>query len=209
MAKIEVREHTLKLPSTNVDYDLGGANGIGKTAACMFHEYGAKVVIGDLATSAGEKLAAQLGERALFQTMDVDDWVSQRNLFDAAMQAFGSIDVVCANVAIPEKENWLFEDKLDADGRLAEPDLKLIDVNLKGVMRSCKLAMHYFRKNSIPGGAIVITGFAASSVPVFSEIRDSDTYESKHALLGLMRSLAVVGRPLGIRTNMVAPWLTG
>lgn len=68
--------------------------------------------------------------------MDVDDWVSQRNLFDAAMQAFGSIDVVCANVAIPEKENWLFEDKLDADGRLAEPDLKLIDVNLKGVMRS-------------------------------------------------------------------------
>lgn len=72
----------------------------------------------------------------LFRKTDVTEWTSLRELFEVAATRFGSIDCVCANAGIPEKGNFLLEDRLDAEGQLAEPNFKLIDVNVNGVMRS-------------------------------------------------------------------------
>ena len=122
--------------------------------------------------------------KGFFQSTDVTSWTSLCALFSAAATKFGSIDIVCANAGIPEKSGFLLDDELDSDGKLKEPSFKLIDVNVNGVARSMlyshclsrfgtqtsllifpsatKLALHYFKKNKIPGGSLVITGSAAS-----------------------------------------------
>lgn len=74
--------------------------------------------------------------QAVFVTTDVNDWKSQCHLFEHAFQTFGSIDYVCANAGIPERGPWIFEDILDSSGELQEPDLRIIDINLKGVILS-------------------------------------------------------------------------
>jgi hypothetical protein len=45
---------------------------------------------------------------------------------------FGSIDCVRANADIPEQSDFQLEDRLDDEGKLAEPKFKLIDVNVNG-----------------------------------------------------------------------------
>jgi len=183
----------------------GGANGIGKTTSKKFHEFGANVVIADLDTKGGQELADSFNGSGLFHRTDVTDWQSLLSLFKTAFERFGSIDHVCANAGVPEQSNFLLEDRLDQDGQLLEPNFKLLDVNVNGVLRTSKLAIHYFAKNKVPGGSLVVTGSAASyfgAAPIF-------VYDTgKHAVLGLVRSLALFTRPSNVRVNLVAPWMT-
>ena len=55
----------------------GGANGMGEATVRLFVEHGAKVVIGDIQDEAGQALADELGDAAVFVHMDVSqeaDW---------------------------------------------------------------------------------------------------------------------------------------
>lgn len=67
---------------------------------------------------------------------DISSWASQRLLFASTVEKFGSVDYVIANAGMPEKSGFLWEDRFDAAGDLEEPDLKLIDVNVKGTLFS-------------------------------------------------------------------------
>ena len=59
------------------------------------------------------------------------------------------------------------EDELDSNGDLLPPDMKTLDINLTGVIYTCKLGVHYIKKNQ-EGGSVVITASASSMsfVPV-------------------------------------------
>jgi NAD(P)-dependent dehydrogenase (short-subunit alcohol dehydrogenase family) len=81
--------------------------------------------------------------QGLFQKADVTNWESLRNLFEAAKAKFGSVDVVLANAGVPERPPFLFDDNLDEDGLLKEPDFNLIDINLNGVLRSMLLSPRF------------------------------------------------------------------
>lgn len=63
-------------------------------------------------------------------------WESLRSLFETARSKYSTIDVVIANAGMPEKGPFLLQDQMDANGELAEPDFRIIDVNLNGVLRS-------------------------------------------------------------------------
>lgn len=63
-------------------------------------------------------------------------WESLKSLFATARSKYGTIDVVLANAGMPEREPFLLQHQLDATGELIEPDCRLIDVNLNGVLRS-------------------------------------------------------------------------
>lgn len=54
-----------------------------------------------------------------------------------------------------------FEEEFDKNGDLLPPDSRTLDVNLVGVIYTCKLALHFLKKNP-EGGSIVITASAAS-----------------------------------------------
>jgi hypothetical protein len=53
------------------------------------------------------------------------------------------------------------EEKLDERGDLLEPDHRTLEVNLKSVMNTVALAIHYMRHQET-GGSIVLSGSASS-----------------------------------------------
>ena len=83
----------------------GGASGLGEATVRRFHGAGANVVIADLNSERGEKLAAELGSRAAFARTDVTVDADGQACVARALSAFGGLHglVNCAGVGTPEK----------------------------------------------------------------------------------------------------------
>src|SRR5687768_11856064 len=110
----------------------GGASGLGAASARMAAENGAKVVIADLQTELGEKLAKEIGGR--FVRTDVSSEADGKAAMASALKEFGGLHVLvnCAGIALAERTL----------GKEAPHDLgrfsKIITVNVLGTfnMRS-------------------------------------------------------------------------
>src|SRR5687767_913374 len=78
----------------------GGASGLGAGCARWLTGLGANVVVADQNAPAGDTLAAELGERAVFQATDVTSAESAQAAVDAALQKFGALHglVNCAGI---------------------------------------------------------------------------------------------------------------
>src|SRR5688572_2578034 len=76
----------------------GGASGIGLATAKRLAAEGARVVIGDLDGTAGEAAAEVVDGR--FVHVDVTDEEQVNHLFDAAAEAYGSVDIAFNNAGI-------------------------------------------------------------------------------------------------------------
>jgi NAD(P)-dependent dehydrogenase (short-subunit alcohol dehydrogenase family) len=87
-----------------------------------------------------------------------------------------------------------------------KPDLRIVDINLVGVLYTAKLAMHYFRRQpeSAPRDrCLIIKGSLAGYV----DQPGSPQYMiSKWGGRALMRCLRRTTWMQGIRVNYVAPW---
>ena len=78
---------------------------------------------------------ADTGSRVSFSRADVTDWKSLSSFFAGVKAKAGSVNMVFANAgAIQDSVIW--EDEMDVDGNLAEPQLLTLDVTLKGVVLS-------------------------------------------------------------------------
>lgn len=185
---------------------FGGCTGIGRAAVQIAHKNNANVVLGDWNAKGGEEISQLLKERFVFRQCDVTNWNNIVDLFETAVEQFGIIHAVLSNAGISGEPKFL-EDEIDPKtGRLAPPNIKILDVNLDGMVYVTKAALHYFSKWPETQCQIVLTGSAASYI---------DGYEiplytaAKMGVLGLMRGLRcmLVGRKVSI--NMVAPWATG
>ena len=78
----------------------GAARGVGAEVARFFVQSGARVVIADILDERGEPLAAELGDAAYFQHLDVtsqDDWEAA---IPEAESRFGVVNVLVNNAAI-------------------------------------------------------------------------------------------------------------
>lgn len=80
----------------------GGASGIGATAATLFHEDGAKVVIADVQDNLGQALACKLGEDVFYIHCDVTNEDEITNLVDTAVAKHGKLDIMYNNAGIFE-----------------------------------------------------------------------------------------------------------
>lgn len=78
----------------------GAGGGIGEAYARALHAEGASVVIAELDTEAGRRVADDLGERALFVHTDVGDPASTDAMAEATVEAFGAIHHLVNNAAI-------------------------------------------------------------------------------------------------------------
>jgi NAD(P)-dependent dehydrogenase (short-subunit alcohol dehydrogenase family) len=72
----------------------GAASGIGKAIATAFIEAGAGVLLCDLNANAVERVAGELGNRAVGRVTDVSDEGQVESAMRAAFDAFGSLDIV-------------------------------------------------------------------------------------------------------------------
>ncbi|KAJ3739336.1 hypothetical protein DFH05DRAFT_1514949 [Lentinula detonsa] len=191
----------------------GAANGIGKETGVRCASYGAKLVIGDLDLVGAEKTVSEIiasGGQAVAVKCDVTIWDDQVKMFELAIEKFGSVDVVVPNAGIGEPGNFL-EVKLDnKTGKPQKPNLSTVQVNLIGVLYTVHLAQHYLlvdlRKVDTPTQplkAMILIGSMASwdgfpVAPIYSA--------SKHAVLGLMRSMEPSLLLKGIRIACITPF---
>jgi NAD(P)-dependent dehydrogenase (short-subunit alcohol dehydrogenase family) len=176
----------------------GAGSGMGRTAALMFAEQGASVVVAEYNEAAGAetvRLVEADGGRASFIKTDVSSEASSRAMVDHAVATYGRVDVLYNNAGVmPEADHSV----IDTD--VATWD-QVMAVNVRGVFLGCKFAIPQMVAQG-SGSIINIASFVAlvgCSVP-------QDAYTaSKGALISLTRSLAVQFGPKGIRTNAICP----
>ena len=171
----------------------GAASGFGEGIAKRFSAEGAKVVVNDIDSERGEKVARQLGSGAVFIEADVTrnaDWAS---LVRSTVCAFGKLDIVVNNAG------WTHRNKPYLEVTEAEFD-KVYAVNVKSVYLSARNVVPIFRKQG--GGCFVNIASTAGIRP-----RPGLTVynSSKGAVILMSKSMAAEFGPDGIRVNCVNP----
>lgn len=171
----------------------GGGGGIGRAVCLRLAEAGADVVVHDVRRGDAERVAQEVrsttSRRALAAVGDVTDTVEVHAVVDAAVDAFGHLDVLvtCAGVLA----NAPLAAMTDGAWEL------VVEVNLGGTFRFARAAAPHLR----PGGAIV----TVSSGAAWGSTRGQTNYASaKAGVLGLTATLALELAP-DIRVNAVAP----
>lgn len=202
----------------------GGASGFGAGFLKRWAAAGANVVIGDINVEKGDQLVRETmketGNTKLhFFHCNVTDWRSQVQFFKEAVKAspHGGIDTVVANAGIADTDPK-FETPVDLDAAdPSPPDLKVLDVNLKGVLYTAHLALFYLPRN--PGSSpsspksdptrsprdrhLILMSSLAGLGPFPGQVLYG---ASKHAVVGLFRSLRGTSFTHGVRTNMLCPY---
>jgi glucose 1-dehydrogenase len=136
--------------SNKVAIVTGGNSGIGKAIALGLAKAGAFIVIDyiadPMATSALEAEIAALGERSIGVEVDVSKVEDLQKLFDAAVAAFGRVDIMVNNAGVETRTSVL-------DTTEAQYD-KVLAINLKSAFFGTKLAAQQMIKQG-GGGRII------------------------------------------------------
>lgn len=172
----------------------GGGSGLGRASAQRLAAEGANVVVVDINGEAAATVAQGLPTKALAVRADVSVEADVQNYMQAAIDAFGQVDLFHLNAGIFGSFELL------PDVSVENFD-KVQAVNVRGQFLGVREAFRHFR-DAKTAGHIVVTASIAS----ITAGHDLLPYHvSKHAVVGLVRSAAVYGGPLGIRVNGVAP----
>lgn len=144
---------------------------------------------GDLATVAGA--VADRGRRCLTGVADVRDLHALSDAIGAGVTVLGGLDILIANAGIhaPGAPVWELTDEEWQDA---------LDVNLTGVWHTVKAAVPHLE----PGASIIIIN---STSGIRGPEETAHYTASKHAAVGLARTLANELGPQGIRVNTVHP----
>ena len=172
----------------------GATGGIGRVAAQLFADEGARVVLVDLDEAALQDVVQSIGaDRSSYATADVTQPDQAQGYVKAAIDRWGGIDIYLANAGIEGSISPIPDYPIDVFDRV-------MAVNVRGVWLGIKYVVPAMRERG--GGSIVIT----SSTAGIGGSADMSAYTtSKHAVIGLMRTAALEGAPLGIRVNTVNP----
>ena len=179
----------------------GGASGLGRATAAALAGRGGHVVLLDLPTSAGEQVAAELGERVRFAPADVTDNDSVEGALDRA-EELGPLRAVvhCAGRGLRVR-------LIEKDGTPGSIDTyrQVVELNLVGTFNVLRLAAVRMAGNEpVDGerGAFVLT----SSIAAYEgQIGQAPYASSKAGVVGLT---VVAARDLAsklIRVATIAP----
>jgi NAD(P)-dependent dehydrogenase (short-subunit alcohol dehydrogenase family) len=182
----------------------GGASGLGEACIRQFVDRGATVGILDLDENRGEKISAELGNRALYCQTDVVDAASVRSALEKVIDTFGALHGVinCAGVGTPMKV-------LGKKGPIPI-DLfnRVIQINLIGTMNVLSQAAAMMTSNSPNAdgekGVIINT---ASAAAFEGQIGQAAYSASKAGVVGMTLPIAREFADYGIRVMTIAPGL--
>ena len=172
----------------------GAGGGMGREAAILFSEEGARVCVADVDGNAAESAAADARDAFAVQ-VDVADEASVKAMYVQTARKYGGIDVLYNNAGIsPADDGSILETEPDAWQRVQ-------DVNTKGVYLCCKHGIPHLLER---GGGSVIN--VASFVAILGAATSQISYTaSKGAVLSLSRELAVQFARQGVRVNALCP----
>jgi NAD(P)-dependent dehydrogenase (short-subunit alcohol dehydrogenase family) len=182
-----------------VAFITGAGAGMGREAAVLFAEEGARVVIADVdGTAAGEtvKKVEAAGGQGLALTGDVALEADVQRMIAAGVEKFGALHVLYNNAGVLWK---------DRDRSVLETDEKWWDrvmaINLKSVFWVTKHGIPHVKKAG--GGSIIMMG-SVSALAGFTRAQDAYT-AAKGALISLTKSLAIQFAKDNIRCNVIHP----
>lgn len=182
----------------------GGASGLGEATVRRFHAAGANVVIADLNVERGEKLAAELGSRAVFARTDVTTDADGQACVAKALASFGGLQglVNCAGVGTPEKV-------LGKNGPQPLANFaKTVGINLIGTFNMLRLAADAMSKgNPNAAGERGVIVNTASVAAYDGQIGQPAYAASKAGVVGLTLPVARELARFGIRVCTIAPGL--
>jgi NAD(P)-dependent dehydrogenase (short-subunit alcohol dehydrogenase family) len=174
----------------------GAGGGMGRDAAVLFAQEGAKVCAADVQLAAAEETAGLCDEGSAFAfEVDVADEAQVAAMMRATAERFGGIDVLYNNAGIsPDDDASVLDTSVEAWDRVQA-------VNAKGVFLCCKHGIPYLRER---GGGSVIN--VASFVAILGAATSQISYTaSKGAVLSMSRELAVQFARENIRVNALCP----
>jgi 3-oxoacyl-[acyl-carrier protein] reductase len=174
----------------------GGGSGFGEGIAKTFAREGANVVVNDLNGPAAERVASEIaiaGGKAIAVPGNVaqrDDW---RTLREAALQDFGSVQIVVNNAGTTHRNKPVLE--------VTEAEFdRVYAVNVKSIYWSVQEFVPYFREQG--GGSFINIASTAGVRPRPGLVWYNG---SKGAVIVASKSLAVELGPERIRVNCVNP----
>jgi NAD(P)-dependent dehydrogenase (short-subunit alcohol dehydrogenase family) len=176
----------------------GAGNGIGRASAELLAARGAAVTALDWTAGAAESVAEGIGRtggRALGLTGDAGSEADIERAVNATLAQFGRLDVVFANAAIHRFGTVLTTSPEDWD--------RMIGVNLRGPFLLARAALPHLIATG--RGAFLAT---SSDCAIRTCAQSVGYVASKHALIGLVRSIAVDFGAHGVRANVVVPGVT-
>lgn len=184
----------MKLLDGKVCIVTGAAGSLGLATAELFLREGANVTLVDRDASALNAAAERLDAHAghlMVQAADVADAAATSAFVEATLARWGGLDVLFCNAGVSGAICPVVDYPEDVFDRV-------MAVNVRGPFLGCKYALPKMRD----GGSIVIT---SSVVGTTSDPGIAAYATSKHAVIGLMRTVAKEAAPRGIRVNVVAP----
>jgi NAD(P)-dependent dehydrogenase (short-subunit alcohol dehydrogenase family) len=173
----------------------GAGGGMGREAAIVFTEEGARVCVADVDLDLADETVSLCGGEAFAVRANVADENDVRSMMGQAAERFGGLDVLYNNAGIsPSDDGSVLETTEEAWQRVQ-------DVNTKGVFLCCKHGIPHLLARGA-GSVINVASFVAILGAATSQISYT---ASKGAVLALSRELAVQFARQGVRVNALCP----
>jgi 3-oxoacyl-[acyl-carrier protein] reductase len=171
----------------------GGSKGIGRGIARRFGGVGLNVLVVSRKLEEASSVAAEIGPHASGFAADVSSAEGCAAMAAAAVDRYGSVDVLCANAGIFPAAKI---------SEMTEADFDLVmNTNLKGTFLAVQACLAALKRS--PAGRIVIT--SSITGPITGYPGWSHYGASKAGQLGFMRTAAIELAPYGITVNAVMP----
>jgi 3alpha(or 20beta)-hydroxysteroid dehydrogenase len=170
----------------------GAARGMGASHARAFVAEGARVVLSDVRAEAGNELARELGEAAVFVEANVTRLADWARVVAVAEECFGAVSVLVNNAGVLMVQR--LEHATEADYR------RELDINQIGVYLGMRAVLPSILRAG--GGSIVNVGSTAAMVG-FEEY--FAYVASKWAVRGMTKAAALELGAQSVRVNAVHP----
>jgi len=173
----------------------GGASGIGRALAEELAKRGCEVVLADLQIELAEEVASEInvsGGKAKAVRIDVTNVSVMEQLVQETAKLTGRLDYMFNNAGIViggYVHNYGIKDWS-----------QIIDVNLRGVINGVHAAYRIMMRQGF--GHIVNTASMAGLMPGPGNVAYTTT---KHAVVGLSKSLRAEAAQMGIRVSVLCP----
>ena len=182
----------------------GAGSGIGRAIALALGQAGADVIVNFVSgADTAEQVAAEIrahGVRALALRADVSDESQVQAMFQQAIEAFGTIDVLVNNAGL--QADAAFENLTLAQWN------KVIGVNLTGQFLCAREAVREFKRRGVvpqvscSAGKILCISSVHEVIPWAGHVNYA---ASKGGVMLMMKSLAQEVAPYRIRVNSICP----